>query len=324
MAAKGKIYYYNAFVTCNDQKTTIPFSKLVNQVALLDEDLKFKETRHGEYSLLKMRPPLENRDVNDRSMCFANYRTRKPKVGEKRSSILEDIKGDVLETTNCFYQHTNKLLVMEYNHYGAKANQIESYLTTFLPETENEIWAVELVEIEAPIGVKDVLNSDDIRNIDIKLDVSASQKRRLNPKESKRSVILNVVEDMTKAHSLLGGNVAQLNFGNGRKKDNPLNPEEVKKLINIMDLESDLYISIKVKYYSKQLKKMHDLDLKNASILKKDVEFEGDAWETIADTLEATFYEDGRVGQNQYQKFDKELIRKNYGDIVLTKSLKKD
>lgn len=317
MSSQGKLYYYNAYITLNGEKTTAPFSRLLDDVVILEDEQKFKETRHGEYSLLKMRLPTQNRDVNDRSVCFANYRDRKPKVGTRRSSRLDDIADDVIEPTNCFYQHNNKLFIMEYNHYGAKANQLETYLSSFLPNTENNIWGVELVEIEAPIGLSDVLDSEDIRLIDIKLDVSTAQGRRLNTDDGTQSIILNVIQDLTDAQALLGGNVAQVYFGNGRKKDNPLNPQEVKNLIAALDLDSDIYISIKIKYYSNQLRKVNELDLKNVRILKQEVEFEGDSWETVADTLEETFYDNGRVGENNHQRFNDELTENNYESIVI-------
>lgn len=311
------VYYYNAYITYNGHKTSIPFSKILDKIIILDPSQKFKNTRHGEYSLIKMRLPVENRDVNDRSICIADYRARKPKLGEKRSNRLENIPDDVIESTNCFFQHNNKLLIVEYNHHGAKAKQIETYLDSFLPKNEGHEWSVEIIEIDAPIGLSDVLNSNDIRYLDIKLDLSSNQRRQIATIEDPESITMNVFSDIVNAQSQLGGNTAQIYFGNGRKRSNPLNPEEVKKILRVLALDSDLYVSIRVKYYSPTLGVVHELDIKNASVLKQDITIDGDAWETIADHIEEHFYDYGRTGQNNHQGFENEVIVVDFPDIIV-------
>lgn len=310
------VYYYNAYITYNGNKTSIPFSRLLDEIIILDPSQKFKNTRHGEYSLLKMRLPIENRDVNDRSICIADYRARKPKLGEKRSNRLDDIPDDVIESTNCFYQHNNKLLIVEYNHHGAKAKHIETYLESFLPNIENHQWGVEIIEIDAPIGLSDVLASNDIRYLDIKLDLSSNQRRQIANSEDSDSITMNIFSNIVNAQSQIGGNTAQIYFGNGRKRSNPLNPEEIKKILRVLALDSDLYISIKVKYNSRLLGRVHELDIKNASVLKQDIQLDGDAWETIADSIEEYFYDYGRIGQNTHQRFEPELIVADFPGII--------
>lgn len=310
---KIKLYYYNAYITLNGEKTNIPFYRLLDKIMILDEQIKFKQTMHGEYSLIKMRQLDANRDFDDRSICFADYRVRKPKLGVKGGDRFEDIKDDVFESTNCFYQDNNKLFIMEYNHYGAKAKHIEHYLSRFLPSPE---WGVQLIELDPPIALKDVLDSDDIRYLDIKLDVTSHQQQIIETEDEPKSVTLNVINKVVEAQSHLGGNVAQIYFGNGRKKDNHLNPDEVKKLIQSIDLDSELYISIKVKYYSNKLNSINEIDLKNASVLKDEIEVQGDAWETIADSIEEHFYDYGRNGSGQHRRFQNEIIVADYQSIL--------
>jgi len=86
-----KLYYYNAYITLNGEKTNVPFYHLLDNVMILDDERKFQRTRHGEYSLLRMRHPEQNRDPSDRSVCFADYRVRKPKIGERGSDRFDDI-----------------------------------------------------------------------------------------------------------------------------------------------------------------------------------------------------------------------------------------
>lgn len=322
---KVKLYYYNPYITFNGEKTTIPFNLILDQIYILDEQNKFKETRLGEYSLLRMRYPDLNRDINDRSVCFADYRARKPKLGEKGGNRFEDIIDDVFESTNCFYQHTENLLIMEYNHYGAKAKHIEAYLACFLPSDEDNFWGVELVEIEPSVPLEDVLNSDDIRFLDIKLDMTSNQRRVIQEAqvEESSSVIqnikeepLSIIENIADLQEHLGGNVAQIYLGNGRKKDKILDSDAVKNLIRVIDLESDLYISIKVKYFSRQLSRMNEIDLKNASVLKEEIDLDGDAWETIADSIEEFFYDYGRKGSGHHQRFRDALIAHEMPNLV--------
>lgn len=83
-----------------------------------------------------------------------------------------------------------------------------------------------------------------------------------------------------------------------------LNTDVVKDFIRILDYNSDMYISIKAKYYSNELKRVHEIDLKNVSVFKSTKEADGDAWETIADAIEEHFYDEGRLGSGQLRRFD--------------------
>lgn len=304
---KINLYYYNAYITFNGQKTNLPFSRILDDVMVLDDRQKFSATKHGEYSLLRMRHPSQNTDINDRSVCFADYRVRKPKIGERGGDRFEDIDEDVFESTNCFYQHTNNLFIIEYNHYGAKAKQIESYLSSFLPNNEALRWGIELMELDPDVSLGDVLDSDDIRFLDIKLDVTTHKKNQINQPQEPNYLRENIINPVVAAQEELGGNVAQIYFGNGRKKDNLLDVDAVKNLINALDLDSDLYISIKVKYYSSILERLTEIDLKNASVLKNEIAVDGDSWETIADSIEETFYSYGRLGEGKHNRFNDEI-----------------
>lgn len=304
-----KVYYYNPYLEKNGTKTSIPFYQLLDHIYPMEPEQKHKELKIGEYSLLKMRDPRNNfTDINDRSVCLADYRDRKPKIGERRSDRFEDIDDDVIESTNFFFQNSSNLLMMEYNHYGAKANHFEKYLSSFLPSDEETTWSVVLEEISAPIGLRDVLDSGKIHALEIKLDLSTSQQRLFIDETEQRSVILNAIEGIANGQEEIGGNVATISFGNGRKRDNRLKTGDVKAIIRVLDLESDNYINIRVDYFSNALGRRNEIDLKNAHILKDEIDTDGDAWETIADSLERHFYENGRNGQEGYTRFISELV----------------
>jgi hypothetical protein len=313
------LHYYNCYLTLNGEKTTLPFSELLDKIRVLDEDIRYREIKQGSYSLLKMKLPSENsNDVNDRVICVANYRNRKPFLGERGRDRLDEIPDDVLESTTCFFQNTNKLLIIEYNHYGARPKHIERYLSTFLPKTEDIYWDVELVEIEPTVGMTDIRDSNDIRLLEIKLNLSSAQRRQILKPESPQSIFANILFRTVEAHGEIGGNVATITFGNGRKKDNHLDPREIVRLLDVLDLESDLYEAIRVTYYSHQLRRVHNLDLKNAGILKKVIDFSGDSWKVVGDTIENNFYTNGRTGENNHNRFEDELIYSDLPNIIET------
>jgi len=303
-----KLYYYNAFITYNGEKTSIPFQDLLDHIIRIDEADRFKQISLGEFSLLRMRYPEHNHDFNDRSFFFADYRVRKPKAGERGSDDFNEIDFDVFESTNCFYQHTERLFIIQYNHYGAKAKQIISYFNQFLTEE----WGIDFVELTPNTGLEDVLNSDDIRFLDIKLDLNNQVDIQHPQPEEPGSVILNLLNYASRTQEAIGGNVANLYFGNGQRKTNRLEPEAIKDIIRLMDLESDLYMSIRIRYFSNTLGELHELDLKNASILKEEIAVEGDAWETIADSIEDFFYNQGRVGAGQLNRHNNTLTHPDH------------
>jgi hypothetical protein len=309
---KRTLHYYNCFITFNGEKTTIPFSRLLDNVYLLDEDIKYREIKTGAYSLVKMKLTTENLlDVNDRVLCFANYRTKKPFLGNRRSDRLDEINDDVVESTTCFYQYTNKLMVFEYNHFGARPKHIERYLSTFLPKQENAYWDIEFIEVEPPIGLADVRNTNNVTSIDFKLDLSSNQRRQITRRNAPASITANLFSRAVDAHTLIGGNTARITFGNGRKRENHLDTQQIIDLLNVLDLDSDLYESIRVKYFSRELNGNHEIDLKNAGVLKKILEIDGDAWRVTGDTIERNFYEGGRTGEYAHRQYDEELIVMN-------------
>ena len=298
-----KIYYYNPYIELNGVKTNIPFYSLLDYIYGKTSDEKLKNIiRYGDYSLMKMRNPTENRDYSDRSVCFVDYRDRKPRISERGTDRYEDIEDDVIESTNLFYHTAYNLLLMEYNHYGAKALQFERYLSLFLPSTEDITWSVVMEPIPARIGLADVLNSNKIKSLELKLDLSIAQQRLFLETVAPESITLNALQGIVASHGEIGGNVATVSFGNGRKSNNQLDTEEVKNIIRSLDLESNTYINIKVNYFSPALGKTYELDLKNANILKDEVEVAGDAWEIITETLEDTFYEfrNGVTGHSRF------------------------
>lgn len=307
------LHYYNCYITLNDRKTSIPFSSLIDSVYLLDEELKYREIKTGAYSLIKMKLPELNRDINDRVVGFANYRNKKPFLGSRGSDRLDPIADDVLESTTCFFQHTNRLFVIEYNHHGARPKHIERYLSAFLPKTDTAYWDVELVEIEPTVGLADIRNSRSIKQIEFKLDLTNNQRNQIIRQEAQnpQSITANLFTQAVEAQYQIGGNTAKIMFGNGRKGDNHLDSREVANLFNVLDLESDLYESVRIKYYSHQLGRNNELDLKNAGVLKKIVDIDGDAWEVTGNTMELDFYIGGRTGEHNHLRFEQDLEHGN-------------
>ncbi|MEC4589312.1 DUF6731 family protein [Bacillus safensis] len=303
------LQFYNAYITLNDQKTTIPFSELLDEVFTLDESQKFRKIKKSGFSLIKMKMPTENyQDENDRVVCFANYRDEdKPYLGNIGSDRMDEIQDDVIEKTTAVFQRTNKLFICEYNHYGAKPKNIENYLSEFLPKNEGEEWGVSLVEVEPTVGLEDLRNSNDIRQVEFKLDLSSQQRNQLFLEEEPDSVLSNLFTHTIETQREVGGNIAKILLGNGRKKSNQLNSQGIIDFINVLDLESDLYESVKVKYFSNQLNSPYELDLKNAGVLKRIIEPEGNSWEIIGDVIQQEFYDKNRPGAGRFNRYEATL-----------------
>ncbi|MDH6561716.1 hypothetical protein A9985_07100 [Bacillus safensis] len=304
------LQFYNAYITFNGQKTTIPFFEILDGIFTLHAPQKYKEIKNTGFSLIQMKIPTQNyNDVNDRVVCFAHYRDgQKPYLGSKRSDRMDEIADDVIEKTTAVFQYTNKLFICEYNHYGAKPKNIENYLSTFLPKQENNEWGVTLVEVEPNIGIEDVRDSNDIRQVEFKLNLSTHQRNRFFINTVPDSVLGNLFRDTLRIQEKVGGNIAKITFGSGRKKSNRLDSQGIIDFINLLDLDSDLYESVKVRYFSNQLNSLYELDLKNAGVLKRSIEPEGTSWEIIGDNIQQEFYDHGRPGEGRYTRFQNSLI----------------
>ncbi|WP_264737296.1 DUF6731 family protein [Cytobacillus firmus] len=305
------VYYYNCYITYNGEKTTIPLTQLLDNLIGLQENQRYKEFNNGSFSLIHMNFPDPNsQNFQDRTVAIASYRERKPFLGTRGIDRADEIDDDVLEMTTCMFIPTYDMVMIEYNHFGCRPRNIEVYLSSFLPKDEDNSWAVELIEIEPELGLTDIRESNDIRKIELQLDLTTNSRRQIvrHQQQEPVSIFANLISRTVDVQNQFGGNVGSIILGNGRKKENLLDRQMIIELLNSLDLESDLFAAIKVTYYSPNRRRVITQDLKNQGVLKDVIDCEGDSWEAIGAAMYEKFYNNGRQGNDGFHRFLDEKI----------------
>ncbi|MEK4760806.1 hypothetical protein MHH85_11165 [Viridibacillus sp. FSL E2-0187] len=303
------IKYYNVFISKNDQLTNIDFGDYLDHVRSIPSN----ERQQEDIILKLMKHPDEMSYGSDRAFTIANYRVRKPKQGEKKTEEYLEINFDVFEQTNCFYQHTERLFICEYNYYGAKIKDIKNYLEKFLPKVENEgddKWNIKFIELTPEHTIQDITRARDIGNLEIKLDLTSTQVDffrsnlrdrqnfvdNLNEEDILEEQVYDYIDttftEMLRTRNLFGGGVRDILFSKGKNwRNNPFNLEAVKALLCYIDVDSELFMNIKVSYTSEDGIKYNNIDLKHSKVLSKPIVVNGDSWEIITSDIERYFYE---------------------------------
>jgi len=305
------IHFYNCFIKHNGTRTTINLSTFLDRVYLTDPNDKFRVLRVGEMSLPEMMQPDPN-DVNtfqNRSVGIAKYREKKPYTGQKRTDQANVITADVLEMTSVVTIPQEYLMLIEYNHYGARPTHIQTYLDSFLPKTETDSWEVELIPIEPERGFNDVQASNDIRYIEFKMNLQVPLPR-LTVNEGEVSLLGELLQLTRDAHESFGANTATVCFGNGRHRQDTINAEDLITLLRTLDLDSDVFESVKVKYRSPQTRNIEFIDLKHAGILKRIIlnDDDNNGWEYIATNISADYFANNRPGSGYYTRHIENIV----------------
>jgi hypothetical protein len=307
MILQKTLYFYNAFITHNEQITNIHLSDLLDGIRALNVQNRLKRIKQGNACLMNMKDPTENEhDINDRKVVLGKFRDNKPFLGNRGTDRIEEIMDDVLELTSIFYRRNSRLLVVEYNHYGLRPNGLQNYLSSFLPINEDQNWGVVLSPIEPQLGFSDIEQSHDIRKVDFRMDLTARTRRLYNQEQGEnRSVIGEILRQSIDTHLQFGANIAHIGFGNGRKRGNDvIDSASLIPLLRGLDLESDVFESVKVKYKSPTTRKIEDLDIKNLGVLKESIDIDQDGWEYLCDILERNFYGGARTGENAHLDYE--------------------
>lgn len=314
---KFTVRYYNVCITKNDELTDVEFNLFLDYV--MRQDNKQVENIY----LKKMKSKFAMINSNDRVISLADYRIRKPKKGEKNTDNYENIDDDIFEQTNCFYQHSEKLFIVEYNHLGAKIPVIKKYLESFLPQSndpDTDIWKIEFFEIPAEHSIQNIMAAQEITKLDIQLNITSTQVNYLKDiteenlpyteqvtptnslKVSVQEYIEKTFQEILKTSTLFGGQNRWLSFSRGKKRK-PLDTNALKILLNFLDLESDLFQSVTIDYKSSNGIVHNNINLKHSKVLSKSVECEEDFWKIIADSIESFYYnKSNRLGNGYYKR----------------------
>ncbi|WP_416141761.1 DUF6731 family protein [Lysinibacillus capsici] len=295
------IQFFNVFLKNNNGYTNISVSDFLDGIISLEEGKRYVSNSYGEYSLIEMLLPNLNPNNNsmDRLVGFANYRDKKPFTGRRGTDQRNEITGDVLELTTCLFIPSYHLAVIEYNHFGARPKHIEKYLNTFLPSSGG--WYFEMRPIETEGSFSKIRSSNDIRGIELKLDLMTGLSNLFSSEEHRVQSITSAINATAESFRELGANIVTINLGQGRYRNSPMEFDELIKFLQVIDMENDNIASVKVKYRDSTSGKLEIADLKNEGQLKRVIleDSNSTAFESIAIGISNYYYEQSNRLANQ-------------------------
>lgn len=301
------IYYYNIYITRNGRKTDIPLESLIDAIIPMTDTGKFWNIK--KLSLLFAKQIDASHPINclNRSIGIAKYRdSYKPYTGRIGTNIANPINDDVIEFTNFFYIGQHRQIAMEYNHFGSRHNEIAAYLSSFLPKGgAGDYWDVVLEPIETSVGVTDVRNAEKVFSVEFTIDCTHEIDRTFETE----SFFGDFIEKTINSHNEFGANVATVRFGNGRKRIDVIEANQLVRLLNHLNFEDDVFASVKVDYLSPTTGRRESIDLKNQNILKSII-MEGDTatgYEYILDQMEVKYTTDNRPGSTAFRQFEDQM-----------------
>lgn len=299
-------YIYNTFITINGEKTNIEVDKFLDKIIPLNPELRLKYIKTGDFTSKGIMPDTNKDKIKNRKIGFAKYRDRKPYEAEKGTDIAELIKKDILEMSSVLFVPNNYLSIIEYNHYGPRVNSIAAYLNSFLPKTEGEKWEIEFVPVDSDLGWADISNSPDIKSIEIKLDISGRSKYFISKEKTPNSLLLQLIHTTVDTYMEFGASKAKLYFGKGRgKKDGSIDKKHLLSLLELLELDSELFETVKIKYKSRTTNKTEEVDLKHAGIrsLNLDNVDDNSNWEFMCNEIDNNFYDGQKPGSTDFRKY---------------------
>src|SRR5699024_7383640 len=117
---------------------------------------------------------------------------------------------------------------------------------TFLPKDEHNHWDFELIPIETSTSIQDIRESADIRNVEIKLDLLSNETQIFEDEEQPESITYQMLSQSVEGYRELGANIATISLGQGRHRSNPMEFTTLINMLSALDLESDIFASVKV------------------------------------------------------------------------------
>lgn len=296
------ILNYNLYITYNDQKTNLSLSEVIDKIILLSHEKRFWD--EGKLSLLylkaiNIKSPYT---MYDRSFAIAKYRdSYKPYTGKIGTDQAVPIEEDVIEFTCCAYIEPSKQLLIEYNHTGARPNDIAKYFASFLPNNEKDnSWGICLEPINSENGLNKVNKAKKINSIEFKIDCTKTL-----PVLNGNTFFSIFLQQTVKSHQEFGANIATIKFGSGRKKLEIIEAKQLINLVSMINIEDEIFVSVKVEYINEHGDKKK-MDLKKENILKHSIMEEDDSvtgYEYIIDQIDSMFIERHKPGYNACENY---------------------
>lgn len=315
------LHYYNVFITKNGVKTNIYISELLDRIMGIDWLNKLRMVNGHPVVMFGMNIP--NNNSIDRIISIGQYRKDiKPYIGDMAIEKAELINEDIIEMITCYFVPNSRTAIIEYNMYGAKVKDICDYLNSFLPSNDNEKWKVEFIPIDSERSIRDIKASHEIKKIELKLNLHSGLIDRLisngeDVNEETKSLFATILTSAKEMSDKLNTDVLTINFGTGRKKGET-NPDEILGLIELLDIESEVIQSVKVRYRNNSTGKLEDLDLKYVGILKDTIMENDDStgWEFVGDKIVENYASKNRPASTVWSNRGFRFIDDRLPDVI--------
>lgn len=310
------IHYYNVYISdSNGRKTNLNITSLLDKIIVVDWKDRLRLINDLPVVMFGMKKP--GRSVN-RTISIGRYRKDvKPYIGDITKEEANLIKEDVIEMVTAVFVPEYKTAMIEYSQYGSKVKDIAEYLNTFLPDK----WSVEFEPIDSERSLRDIKRSNDIRNIEIKLNAHSGLVNRFKTSDDSqtKSVIGNIIYNTAEViKDSLNASVVNLSFGKGRFRNSIFNADEIINMIEMLDIENDNTIqALKVKYKNVSTGKVEEIDLKYVGILKDSIDIDDDLidWQSTGDKMEVNYNRKNKPGNTAYTKKNYTFIEKELPQI---------
>lgn len=302
-----QVYFYNPIFTKNGDyidigNSILDFFDLITDKLIVD--------RESEKICLRQFKTMEamindNEDTTNRKFCFTKTRDKKPHIGDRESDSIDKINRDVYELTNVFYEYASNLFLLEYNHYGATIKDITRYLNKFLHQeinSDDEEWRLEFKEVPNDITLEYILNSPDIKGLELKIDTE-NNNFEYNEEDPILSKFSEAIEKIVEFNKNYGEREATFKFSRGRFKKNTMDVDHYRLIIPLLDKQQSNFKSIKLKYIDPETRKNVETNIKNIKNFKVEVDIEDNAsWEISVEEIARTYLKN-RVKTSEFTSF---------------------
>lgn len=265
------INFYNIAIYKNDKKQDISILEFIDKIALISWENRVRKIDDGEVTAMF---PLYFNDnhINKRIVPFGKFRRDyKPFIGSIDTSKLKSIKNDVVEVVTMLYDQEYRCAVIDYNMHGLKQKGIEQYLTSFLPKKDKEVWKVKLEPLISEKGIKDINQSEQVKFLEIRLNLNNRDGNIIrNGIQEEYRYIIQLLNCIGKASKDTEANTVKIQLSIGNERSGTMNLGAIEYLLEVLNIDSSIIESIKVRYKDNNTKKLDTIDLKNIGKQLKD------------------------------------------------------
>lgn len=305
-----KLLFYNAYITCNGEKTHNSICDFIDRIHELGALDRVKRLENGDYSSLNYIMPNREEDYIDnysnRYISFGDYRERKPRLGRRGTDTADNIDRDVIELTTIGFINTYKLLLIEYNHYGARINQLKEYLDEFLPQgIEGQEWKVEITPVKTANSMERIRRTTNIKNVELTINLdNANAMNIINQMEDPELTCFQQLLSSTVRTNEFGFKTGKVFLSKGRRRGE-IDTASIILLLETLDFNDDFYSSIKVEYANPDTNRMEKVDLKHEGIVSCNImaDDDNDGFEHIVDNIKSYFYDHDRPRARYHERY---------------------